>query len=108
MLINLTKEEFTNYLNRVKNAFDLDCEISKLSFSKNIELSTNLSELSTPVIELLQKIMNDKNEDISYFAWELDFGAKYEDGDFVDENDEPIDISTPEKLYDYLISVYDE
>ena len=49
--------------------------------------------------------MQDKNEWISYFVYELDFGKDYEYGSVTQEIDGQIcnvDISTPEKLYNLL------
>ena len=53
------------------------------------------------VIELLEEIMQDESETILYFCVELDYGKSYTPG-CITENGEDIDISTPEKLYDYL------
>ena len=41
---------------------------------------------------------------IDYFCWEIDFGESYTDGCVTDEKGNTIDISTPEKLYDYIVS----
>lgn len=56
------------------------------------------------VIELLQKIMNDQTEMIAYFVYELDFGRKYHPGYVTDENEDEVNLSTAENLYEYLAS----
>ena len=41
---------------------------------------------------------------ISYWCYELEYGIGYYPGCVTDENGNPIDISTPEKLYDYVVA----
>ena len=50
---------------------------------------------------LLERIFD--TDMISYFIYELDYGKKYKAGCVLDENMNEIDLSTPEKLYDYLV-----
>lgn len=54
------------------------------------------------VIKLLQKLMDDDN-DISYFIYELDYGRNYSPDSITDEKGNAIDMSTADKLYDWLI-----
>ena len=54
------------------------------------------------VVELLAEIMDDEMGDIEFFCYELDYGKKYEPGIVTDEEGNEIDISTPERLYDFL------
>lgn len=44
---------------------------------------------------------------ISYFIYELEFGKKWEPGMITDVDGSDIDLSTSEKLYDFLISEND-
>ena len=46
--------------------------------------------------------MNDQDDLIGYFIYELDYGRKYEAGMIQDENGMDIDISSSEKVYDYI------
>lgn len=55
------------------------------------------------VIDLLELIFDDKDKWIGYWAWELDFGERYEDGDVQDEYGNNIPLKTVEDLYDLLI-----
>ena len=55
------------------------------------------------VIDLLEFIFNDKNQWISYWIFELDFGKDYEDGYVKDEHGEVIPLKTTEDLYDLLV-----
>ena len=103
----LTKEEFCSHIEDIKKYVDFDDKVydssRKIGIMDGIELRT--SALCNNVIDLLCKIMDDENDDISFFCWELDFGRKWEEGCMVDEDDNDIDLSSSENLYDYLISV---
>lgn len=55
------------------------------------------------VVELLAEIMDDKMGDIEFFCYELDYGKKYELGCVIDEDGMEVDLSTPERLYDFLV-----
>ena len=57
------------------------------------------------VIKLLHTYFSeaDSNDIISYFCFDLDYGRKWKP-DTISEDGVDIDISTSEKLYDYLIS----
>ena len=52
------------------------------------------------VVELLEDMFNDSDL-IGWWLYELDYGRKFKMGDLVDNGVE-IDLSTSEKLYDYL------
>lgn len=54
------------------------------------------------VMDLLKEIMEDQYDDIYYFCEELNFGDGYYPG-AVTQDGEEIDLSTPEKLYSYLV-----
>lgn len=69
------------------------------------------SRYESKMVELLEAIMIDaKCQWISYFIYELDFGKNYVDGcvSYKKDNGGSIDISTPEKLYDFLIKNIEE
>lgn len=54
------------------------------------------------VIKLLENMFHD-GDTISWWIYDLDYGTKYEDGCITENDGTIIDLSTPEKLYDYLI-----
>lgn len=66
----------------------------------------NLLYDNSATINALFRILETENNDndnwIQYFCYELDFGKKYEEGSIVSENNENIDLSTIEKLYNFL------
>ena len=102
----MNKEIFVKNINNIKNLLNkLDQLYDVTNGAINLHEINEIFELIVGLIELLGIEMNDTKKDIAYFIFELDFGAEYEDGCAVDEisgNSVHIDLSTTEKLYDYL------
>ena len=56
------------------------------------------------VMELFNEIYPHSVGDIEYFCWELDFGSRYTDGCFTDEDGREWNIGSIENLWLYLES----
>ena len=106
---NISKEEFVEILNRLRDSSDLVRKVNSLfrNSRDNVECdfcngaALQISHEST-VVFLLRKLLKDAVENIDYFIYELDYGRQYEPGIITDENGHDIDLSSAEKLYDYL------
>ena len=104
----ISKEKFVEIINRLKNYNELQDKIDNL-FKDNIENRErdfiNAGSIcighESVVVYLLEKIFD--TDMISYFIYELDYGEKYKAGCVLDENMNEIDLSTAEKMYDYLV-----
>ena len=104
----ISKEKFVEILNRLENYDDLQDKINDL-FKENIDNKemdfVNAGSIcighESVVVYLLENMFD--TDMISYFTYELEYGEKYEKGCVVDENMNEIDLSTAEKLYDYLV-----
>lgn len=110
--VPLTKDEFVDIIQRLKESSELVDKVEELfrNSRENLECDyCNAAGLQIShegvVVSLLEKLMRDQAENISYFIYELDYGKDYRDGDIADENG-VVDMSTPEKLYDYLVEEY--
>lgn len=110
----LTKKMFCEIIERLRDASDLQDKVNALfrESRENVELDfMNAAALQisheSSVVKLLEVLMDDVDDiygsNISYFIYELDYGRKYEPGMITDENNKEIDLSTAEKLYDYLV-----
>ena len=105
----ISKEKFVEIINRLKDYNDLQDKIQNL-FRDNIDNQEmdfmNAGSIcighESVVVDLLKNIFDDKYDYIGYYLYECDYGRETENKIF-DNDDKPIDISTPEKLYDYLI-----
>jgi hypothetical protein len=103
----MTKELFVETIEALQKQYEHDAECSKAFktiLPNDYTSSYDNHWLTNQLVKLLQIAMNDENEDswIEYYLWELDFGKKYKDGCASYKDGRIIDISTPEKLYDFL------
>lgn len=107
----ITKQEFVNIINRLRDYNDLQNKIQKL-FRDNIDNQEmefmNAGSIcvghETIVVKLLENMFND-TDILSWWIYELDYGKYFSIGD-LEDNGKQIDLTTPEKLYDYLISIF--
>lgn len=104
---NLNKMEFCDIINQLREATDLCNQIYKMfnkvqfidrDFLDPYGLCINHENL---VVRLLEKIMHDQDETISWWIYEADYGRDNTMHIYVDKK--PIDLSSPELLYDFLM-----
>lgn len=98
---------FIKVLQEIQYKFELNEKISDCirkykdkTYVGSIQYSCLDISLGRLIIDLLDDYY--KDDIISYWVYELDFGKKYKEGCFQDTCGKSIDISTIEKLYDYL------
>lgn len=104
----ISKDRFVEITNRLKDYNDLQNKIDDL-FEESIDNKemdfVNAGSIcighESVVVELLENMFN--TDMISSWIYELDYGKEYKDGYVQDGEGNNIDISTVEKLYDYLI-----
>ena len=104
----ISKDKFTEIINRLKSYNELQGKINDL-FKDNIDNRErdfiNAGSIcvahESVVVYLLEKMFD--TDMISYFIYELEYGEKYKAGCVLDANMNEIDLSTAEKLYDYLV-----
>lgn len=104
----ISKEEFVDIINRLQQVNDFVDETNKKARELNDAIISdffNASSLSisheTIVVKLLENMFNDKDY-LSWWLYDLDYGRDFSLGD-LEVNGVAIDLSTAEKLYDYLI-----
>ena len=104
----ISKEKFVEIINRLKSYNELQNKINDL-FKENIDNKEmdfmNAGSIcvghESVVVYLLENMFD--TDMISYWIYELDYGREYKDGYVQEKKKKNIDISTAEKLYDYLI-----
>ena len=108
--IVLTKDEFVKYMDVLKTIKESSDRLhdALASYDECSDFSgfSNFRVLDT-IEELLSKLMNDPEDEygttmVNYFTNDLNFGADYEEGMITNADGSIIDLSTVEKLYDYL------
>lgn len=108
---NISKEDFCNALEQLKEANDLKDNVNHMIFTATKVETDFLSgygmsvDHADLVVHLLELLMHDTDDTISWWCWEADFGRKENFHIYID--DEPIDTSTPERLYDFLMEIND-
>lgn len=72
---------------------------------RNIDSNNNffIIEPLNIIVNFMQELFNDKDDWIDYFIYELDFLHKYEPKSVLDKLSNPIDLSSWDKVYDFLI-----
>ena len=105
----ISKEKFVDIINKLQKVDNFVNETNEKARQLNYSVISdffNASSLSisheTIVVELLENIFEEWNV-LSWWIYELDYGRKYKNGCISDKNGNIIDLSTAEKLYDYLI-----
>lgn len=106
----LSKEEFVKYIKILKSIYDYYEYLYTVSHgSISILDNEDASNVLQAYIEMLEKFMDVElyptiGSDIQFFAYELDFGTADNAHEAIRlENGEIIDVSSAEKLYDYLV-----
>ena len=112
----LTKEQFVEYVGCIKKTCDKDDMLSEAiekACNDDCRVIGLYGAECSAMVDLLSLAMGlevgarDGNE-IEYFIYDLNFGKDYKEGCLTDMNGTPIDISTAEKLYDYIVSEVEE
>ncbi len=101
----ITKDEFIKFLNAIKQQEEHDQK-----FSENLEKSFidfqgwyDNSFLFDTIDSFLRNEMQDIGGWIDYFRFDLEFGSKWTKDSCSEKDGTIIDISTLDKLYDFLI-----
>lgn len=104
----INKEEFIEIIDRLKETDDIKTQVNRIIRNSTDSFISDFTDAGSLmichedlVVRLLENIFNN-NDVISYWLYEKDYGRDYKTGDIVD-NGKKIDLSTPGKLYDYLI-----
>lgn len=108
----ITKKEFVEIIDRLRNYNDLQNKINDLFkdlIDNNEQDFCNAGSIcighETIVVELLENIFNDKDT-LSWWLYECDYGRNFKLGYMQEEKEGKIiniDLSNTEKLYDYLV-----
>ena len=105
----LSKKKFVEIIEKLRKVNEFVDEVKDKARQLDDAIISdffNASSLSISheniVVELLEEMFN-VDDTISWWIYELDYGRKYEGGCIQDEEGNNIDVSTAEKLYDYLI-----
>lgn len=107
-------EEFVSIIDKLREASDLVDRVNELFRNSRDNMENEFFNAAglqlsheNVVVNLLKKLMYDRYEWIEYFIYELDYGRSYEPGMITEADGTEIDLSSAEKLYNYLIAEYE-
>lgn len=107
----MTKDLFVETIEQIEKQADYDYSFAT-NLSKvfpdafQVDFLYKNYFLQEQIIKILKIEMGDKQDKeswIDYFIFELDFGNDYHDGCVVRKDGSNVDLSTPDKLYDFLM-----
>ena len=108
----ISKKEFVEIINKLKQVNDFVEETNNNARKLHDAIVSDFFNASSLmisheeiVVKLLTEIFNLQNDDtLTWWLYENDYGRKFKVGSF-SVNGVDIDLTTPEKLYDYLVEV---
>ena len=105
----ISKETFVNTMDRLEA---LDDKMHDVDFAFQ-KLSPNfcgfyIPEVLNIVMDLLEDLLDNKYEFLEYCVYERDFLHDMKLGHVTDENGDPVDLSSWDKVYDFLIENKEE
>lgn len=106
----ISKKTFVNTINKIIDYNNMSNEINDV-FSKYRTEDCNsvfYGFYEDVVVNLLTEAMNDKDEWISWWLYECNYGQDTMKYATIGPDNVEIDLSTPEKLYDFLVKEYNE
>lgn len=100
----ISKESFVKTMQRLEDLErkmdDVDTALHALSPDFG---GFYIPETISITIDLLREIFKDESDMLEYLVYELDYLNEFKLGYVLDENDDPVDLSTWDKVYDFLI-----
>lgn len=109
----ITKEQFIYYIGEIKTLIEKSDMLSKaladFDSCRDFGGFSNFRAIDA-LVSLLEDVMGEERSteyptNISYFIYDLEFGSKWTEDSIQESDGTPIDISTADKLYDYLVKV---
>lgn len=105
----ITKDKFCKIMNRFREQDAMAQELNQIFHNYNcMDFRDGAMfidiESQDIIVDLLAEMFEDNEGVIPYWCYELEYGISYYPGCVTGEDDNPIDISTPEKLYDYVVA----
>ena len=110
----ISKEQFVKIIDRLRQVNDFVEETNEKARQLDDAIESdffNAMSLSisheTIVVQLLENMFNDSDY-ISWWLYDLSYGREYKEYCIQDAEGNAIDLSTAEKLYDFLIEEMEE
>lgn len=114
--VMISRYAFVQLLNLAEKQNEFDERIGKAidTFSYNDQdgLNNNSFVFTTPLVDsmlkVLEKDVNDQDDIISYYAYELNWGKKHKEYRVTYHDGRIFEFPNPEAVYDYIVMVNKE
>lgn len=112
--LKITKELFVSIMKTLEASYNYSCKVNSM-LEEMFEDSggyPRIHKLEDQLIDLLNLAFQDPNSEftddtIEYFIYDLDFGKTWSKYCMTEQDGTIIDLSTAEKLYDYLMKEHE-
>lgn len=105
----IDKENFVKIIKELQRIYSLEEKMNSIAKELDQDFPPSIMVTSYQMISDLLKIaIDDKWDIVSWYLYENDFGNKIKKDSITDLEGNNIDVTTPEKLYDYIIECHKE
>jgi hypothetical protein len=100
----IDKETFVDIINRIQDVEKYHTNLNQFFQQNGISGTLYSPDCTAETLKLLAILMHDDmvTDILGRFCYELDFGKKWKKGCVLDRNGNDIELSSAEKVYDYL------
>lgn len=104
----MTLKDFTRHLNRLIELKKAQDDVERVMYGSSLKDGFSgclygCNPYQDLVVNILQSAMEDKNDWIGYWLYDLEYGNKYKPGMIKDKNKKNIKLKTVNDLYNLLI-----
>ena len=100
----VSKEVFCEIIENLKTVDEYHKGLNSYFEKSGVQGFLYSPDSTASVIQLLKAMFKDDDDIIGTYCFEMEYGKDYKPSYLKDEGGNEIDFSTPEKLYDYLVS----
>jgi len=101
----ISEKDFVSTLEKLKKKSQFEDDIGNVFLKYEESYPTFPSCIDEAVFALDRCFENNEDDWVGYWVFELDFGRRYHDGCVMTKDGEKIDISTPDKLYKFILTL---
>ena len=99
----IEKDDFVEIINHLKEIDDYQEGLNNYLSKNGAEGYIYQPDNKVSVLILLKVMFDDEDDVISWFCCQSEYGKRGSDEYLTDDSGSPVDLSTPELLYDYLV-----
>lgn len=95
-------QDFKKYLDTLRRHLDFKNIAYEAAEKADDFVTFDVPMMDSEVVDLLELLMEDEEDAIGYWVYDLNFGREYKDGDIKDDDGNIIPLKTEKDLWKYL------